>query len=87
MRSVPVQTMGWAGTSNGALLRVAAPTFDVLLTVDQGIEFQQDLSGLPIAVVILVAASNDVDDVRPLVPELIEVLRAIQPGQLVRVGG
>ena len=55
-----VQTMGWAGTRNGALLRAAAPDFDVLLTVDQGIEFQHDLSGLAIAVVILVATSNDV---------------------------
>jgi hypothetical protein len=82
-----VQTSGWAGTRNGALLRLAASTFDVLITVDQGIEYQQDLSGLTIAVVIMAADSNDVNDLRPLVPELMEVLRAIQPGQLVRVGG
>ncbi len=81
-----VQAMGWAGTRNGALLRLAASTFDVLLTVDQGIEYQQDVSELAIAVVILVAASNDVNDLRPLVPEVLDVVRAIRPGQIVRVG-
>ena len=81
-----VQEMGWTGTKNGALLRLAAPHFDVLLTVDQGIEYQQDLSNLSMCVVVLVAASNDVDDLRPLIREVTQVLSAIQPGQLVRVG-
>jgi hypothetical protein len=80
-----VQEMGWPGTRNGALLRLATTRFDALLTVDQGVEYQQDRSGLLIAVVILVAASNDVDDLRPLVPATLEGLAAIQPGQVVRV--
>jgi Domain of unknown function (DUF5615) len=82
-----VQSMGWAGTRNGALLRLASSAFDLVVTVDQGIEYQQDLSGLSIAVVVLLAASNDVSDLRPLVPELVDVLRAIQPGRLIRIGG
>lgn len=81
-----VQEMGWAGTKNGALLRLAMTHFDALLTVDQGVEYQQELSGLSICVIVLVASSNDVDDLRPLVPGVLQVLGAIQPGQLVRVG-
>lgn len=80
-----VQEMGWAGTRNGDLLRLAATRFDALLTVDQGVEHQQDVTAFSISVVILVAVSNDVDDLRPLVPATLEVLLAIQPGQVVRV--
>lgn len=78
---------GWAGVKNGALLRVADGLFDVLLTVDQGIEHQQNLTGLRIGVVVMVAPSNDIDDLRPLVPLVVEALERIQPGQIIRVGG
>lgn len=61
-----VQDLGWAGIKSGALLRLANGQFDVLLTVDQGIEYQQNLSDLSISVVIMMAPSNDVDDLRPL---------------------
>lgn len=63
-----VQDLGWAGIKNGALLRFANGQFDVLLTVDQGIEYQQNLSDLSISVVGMMAPSNDVDDLRPLLP-------------------
>ena len=82
-----VQEMGWAGSKNGVLLRLANADFDALLTVDQGLEYQQDLAGLKISVVVLVGASNDIDDLHHLIPEALEVLRALQSGQLVRVGG
>ena len=49
---------GWTSLTNGALLRQAAPAFDVVLTADRNIEFQQNLSTLPLAVVVLVAESN-----------------------------
>ena len=61
-----VQDLGWAGIKNGALLKLADGQFDALLTVDQGIEYQQNLSGLKISVIILMAPSNDVDDIRRL---------------------
>ena len=64
-----VQDMGWTGIKNGALLRLADGQFDALLTVDQGIEYQQNLSGLRISVVIMMAPSNDVDDLHPLLPD------------------
>ena len=82
-----VQDMGWAGIKNGALLRLADGQFDAFLTVDQGIEYQQNLSGLNISIVIMVAASNDVDDLRPLLPAVEAALIGLGPGEIVRVGG
>src|SRR5881409_2789110 len=61
-----VKDMGWAGITNGALIKLADGQFDALLTVDQGIAYQQNLSGLKISVVVMLAASNDIDDLRPL---------------------
>ena len=80
-----VQDMGWAGTKNGALLRLAVGQFDVLLTVDQGIEYQQNLSGLSICVVVMMASSNDVDDLRPVLPGVEQALASVRPGEIVRV--
>ena len=82
-----VQDLGWAGIKNGALLRLANGQFDALLTVDQGIEYQQNLSGLSISVVVMVAPSNDVDDLRLLLPGVEDALAKLQPGELIRVGG
>ena len=53
-----VQDLGWAGIKNGALLKLANGQFDALLTVDQGIEYQQNLSGLSISVVVMMAPST-----------------------------
>jgi hypothetical protein len=69
------------------LLRAADGLFDVLLTVDQGVQYQQNLTGLRIGVVIMVAASNDIDDLRPLLPLVLETLGQMQPGRIHRVGG
>jgi len=82
-----VQDMGWAGIKNGALLKLADGQFDALLTVDQGIEYQQDLSGLRISVVVMLAASNDVDDLRPLLPGVEQALASLRTGETMRVGG
>ena len=82
-----VQDMGWAGIENGALLQLADGQFDALLTVDQGIEYQQNLSGLTISVVVMLAASNDVDDLRPLLPGVERALADLRGGEIRRVGG
>ena len=67
--------MGWAGSTNGDLLHLAAAAgFEALITVDQGFEYQQNLSELPIPVVIVIAASNRMEDLRPLVPGIVSVL-------------
>ena len=73
-----VPQMGWAGTENGALLRLAAESgFDALVTVDRGIAHQQNWSRLPIPVVIMLAASNRLEELEPLVPEVIGVLSGV----------
>ena len=82
-----VQDLGWAGIKNEKLLRLADAQFDALLTVDQGIEYQQNLSGLSITVVVIMAASNDVDDLRPLLPGVEEALAKLRPGEIIQVGG
>lgn len=82
-----VQKRGWSGLKNGVLLRTASQEFQVFLTGDQNLGFQQNPAALPIAVIILVAVNNRIETLRPLVPEVLEALQSIRPGQLVRVGG
>ena len=76
-----VQRMGWAGSSNGALLRLAADHgFDALITVDQGMEHEQNLQNLPVSVIILIAARSRLRDLQPLVPAVVDVLSGdLQP--------
>ena len=80
-----VREVGWSGARNGDLLGLAAPLFDVFLTADQNLEYQQNLGTLPIAVIILAAQSNRIEQLRPLVPQLLDVLATLQPRTLVRV--
>ena len=81
-----VAQMGWSGTRNGPLLQLAAADFDVFLTADQNVEHQQKLRTLPIAVVVLVAATNRIESLLPLVPALLRILPTLKAGHLVRVG-
>ena len=81
-----VRDQGWTSLTNGALLALAAGAFDVLLTADQNLEFQQNLANLPLAVVVVVADSNRLESLEPLVPQVLAVLRTLKPKALVRVG-
>ena len=81
-----VAFMGWGGVENGELLRRAASAgFDALLTKDATVEYEQNLVSLPLAVVILHAATNDIDDIRPLLPALATALAALPPKQITHV--
>ena len=80
-----VVEMGWAGTKNGELLKRAQDEFDALLTTDQGIGFQQNLKFASIAVILVAVGSNDVNVLRPFVPQILEALAAAKPGELRRV--
>ncbi len=81
--TVPEQ--GWASRKNGELLALAAVEFDAFITADQNLEHQQNLAKYAIAVVVLGARSNRIQDLSPLVPKLLQLLPDLQPGQLVRV--
>ncbi|MDH3402072.1 MAG: hypothetical protein OES32_09430 [Acidobacteriota bacterium] len=72
---------------NGELLRLAvAEGFSVFLTADQGIEFEQNLEGLRIGVVVIRAASNRMEHLLPLVEEMLAAIRSVPAGSLLRVG-
>ena len=78
---------GWAGVTNGALLRVAEKDFDLLLTVDRNMEYQQNFTGVSIAVVVMHARSNDIDFLRPLMPKVRAAIIAAKPGVVTHVHG
>jgi predicted nuclease of predicted toxin-antitoxin system len=81
-----VQEMGWAGKKNGELVRLAADSFDVLITVDRNFILQQNLQGRQIALILIEARSNRVVHLRPLMPEVRRLLPTVQRGQVIRVG-
>jgi predicted nuclease of predicted toxin-antitoxin system len=80
-----VQTVpeaGWAGKQNGELLRLAEKEFDVLLTNDQNMEHQQNLRQFDLAFIVLVATTNDIEDLRPLMADVKESLTSITSGEI-----
>ena len=82
-----VAYMGWSGMENGELLKIAGDSgFDVMLTKDSGVEYEQPLAALPIAVVVMKAKANKLDDIRPLLPAVLSALANLQPRTLVRIG-
>ncbi|HEY4231834.1 MAG TPA: DUF5615 family PIN-like protein [Lacipirellulaceae bacterium] len=81
-----VAFMGWSGVDNGELLRRAvAEGFAALVSNDRGLEYEQDLAGLPIAVIVLLAPTNTIESLRPLLPQLEKALNEIKPGQLRKI--
>jgi len=74
--------MGWTETVNGALLKLAEPQFDVLLTTDKNLSFQQNLPRFQIGVVVLRARSARLRHLRELVPRLLAILPEVKPGQV-----
>jgi hypothetical protein len=81
-----VQEIGCAGTKNGALLSIAeSEDFDVFLTIDKGVEYEQNLMGRNIAVVLIRPKSNRIADLRTHAPACLECLKTIRVGQLIRI--
>ena len=81
-----VSRLGWVGITNGELLRRARGLFDALVTMDQNLPFQQNLTAAVVGVVLVRAPSNRLIDIRPLVPDILAALGEVQPGELRRVG-
>jgi hypothetical protein len=83
-----VHQAGWAGIKNGELLAIAASErFDAFVTVDRNLSFQQNLTGLRIAVIVLRARTNRLSELLPLVPNLLSALDNAEPGVITLVGG
>jgi predicted nuclease of predicted toxin-antitoxin system len=77
-----VHHRGWSDLDNGELLDTAAGAYDALLTLDQNIRYQQNLRDRPIAVLVLRARSNRIQDLEPLVPAVLEALPTARPGEV-----
>lgn len=77
-----VPEAGWAGVKNGELLSRAEGGFDVLVTVDRNLPFQQDLSRLSVAVIVLQARSNRLTDLQALIPQLLTALPNAKRGDV-----
>ena len=83
--AVSAQKMGWGGLKNGALLAEAEKQFDVFLTGDRNLSFQQNLTGYHIAIVVLHAPSTQLHHTLPLMPKVLALLPVLNAGQVVNV--
>ncbi len=82
---VTVPMAGWAGIQNGDLLSRISGKFEGFITIDGNLAHQQNTSKLPLGVVVLAAPSNKIEDIRPLIPKILNTLQTLKPGQVVRV--
>ena len=80
-----VEEAGFKGLENGNLLRAASGTYDVLITVDRNLPYQQNLTGLEIAILILSAKRNSYLRLKPLIPQALRALKTIKAGEIVVV--
>jgi hypothetical protein len=78
--------MGWTAIKNGELLTLASGHFDVFITVDRNLSFQQNLGAFTIAVVVLQAKTNRLADLRALVPKLLAAVESAAPGTPLFIG-
>ncbi len=83
-----VADMEWSSKRNGELLRLMiAERFGALLTVDQNLEFQQNVRASGIGVVVVLARTNRLRELRPLTQQILAAIAKLKPGELARVGG
>jgi hypothetical protein len=82
-----VSETGWAGVKNGELLQLAARQFDLFLTIDRNLEYQQNFVGLALAVIIVHASSNDVAVLRPLMSAVRDAIPQVKPGKITHIHG
>jgi predicted nuclease of predicted toxin-antitoxin system len=80
-----VPEMGWAGVKDKPLLQLAEPIFDVFLTADQNLQYQQNLQGTQLAIIILVAGNNRIETLQLLMPRVLVALQTIQAGTMLHI--
>ena len=80
-----VQEMGWDGIKNGRLLELAQAEFQVFITGDRNLSFQQNVPGFAIAVVVLKAGSIRLIHTEALMPKVLALLPSLKPGQVITV--
>jgi predicted nuclease of predicted toxin-antitoxin system len=80
-----VSEMRWKGLKNGELIRLAEQAFNVFVTIDQGVKYQQNLQRTRLAVIMLAAPNNRIETLRPLMPQVLVALKSIRSGEMVRI--
>jgi len=80
-----VEEAGFKGLKNGRLLQAASGQYEVLITVDQNLQYQQNLKYFAIAIVVLKAKRSTYPMLKPLMPQVLEVLEKIKPGEMIVV--
>ena len=78
---------GWAGIKNGELLQLASMAFDVFVTVDRNLAFQQNIASLPLPVIVIHSASNKLNDIEPYTPALHQTLDSPLERRVYHIGG
>lgn len=81
-----VAEVGWAGIKNGKLLRLAEPEFDLFVTADRNLSYQQPTASFQLGIVVLRARTTKLEDLLPLVPAILEALHSVKTGQVCHVG-
>ena len=81
-----VRQLGWTGIKNGELRALAAEAFDVFVTVDRNLSFQQNVASFPIAVMILEGKTNRLADLKHFIPELLSAITSARKSAIHRVG-
>ena len=80
-----VEEAGFKGLENGDLLRAASGAYEVLITVDQNLPYQQNVAGLNIAILVLAAKRNSYARLKPLLPQALKALGTIKSGDVIRI--
>ena len=80
-----VVSEGWSGKKNGELLRLAQKEFDVFLTADQNLQYQQNIQGYKIAVIVLVVKANRLEYLKPLIPKVLRTITTVKTGEILRI--
>lgn len=80
-----VAEVGWAGTKNGQLLRLAESQFDVFVTADRNLPQQQSLASISLAVIVLAVGSVKLEELREIVPEITDAILRGEPGMVLIV--
>lgn len=83
---VTVQDKGWSGIKNGRLPRLAEQEFDGLITIDSNMNYQQHVAAFAIGLVVLHSPSNRLNDLLPLVADVLREIEVVSDGQVAHVG-
>lgn len=78
-----VRSMGWTGIKNGQLLNLVAANFDVFITVDQGMQYEQNLGQFDLIILVLKTFSNRLVDLREFVPQIVETIENAETGKAI----